>query len=390
MGLAVGGGKAIQMVNVVGRVWTGTTAGSVFDLSDFFLTGSDFISDPWIIFDAPSGRFFAGIFDVDLGGEVIAISKTSNPAGAYWIYPIQYPSDTVIAGGCPDQGKIGIDADTVGLGFNEFDTNPCSDTSSFLGAAFELFSKADLMAGADTTFNYVDPSPSYFSLVPAQTMTANHTLSFASLDYGTGTKVHQVASSGVPPSASLTFPADVTVPAYGNPPLTKQPGTSTKIDSGDDRVQHVVRRSNNLVLTATDKCTPSGDTKNRACARIISINTTTNTLIYSAELSKKGHYYIYPAVGLNGSNQAIVGFGDSSGGTYPRLMATAGDTAGNFATPVNLQSGSQPNITTRYGDYFAVAIDPASPTDGWIAGEVGGPLTGSSGWNTAVRLLQVS
>src|SRR5207247_4074562 len=123
MGLAVGGGKVIQMVNVVGRVWTGTTPGAVFNLSDFFATGTDFISDPWIIYDFPSGRFFAGIFDVDLGGEVIAISKTSNPAGAYWVYHVPYPSDKVTDGGCPDQGKIGVDADTVGLGFNEFDTH---------------------------------------------------------------------------------------------------------------------------------------------------------------------------------------------------------------------------------------------------------------------------
>src|SRR5207249_3767203 len=104
---------------------------------------------------------------------------------------------------------------------------------------------------------------------------------------------------------------------------TKQPGTAIKIDSGDDRVQHVVRRSANMVLTATDRCTPSGDTKNRACVRVISINTTTNTLTYSSEISKSGHFYIYPAPGLNSSQQAIVAFGDSGGGTYPRLMATA-------------------------------------------------------------------
>jgi len=391
MGLAVGGGRVIQMVNVVGRIWNGTTAGTVFDLSDFFGTGGDFISDPWVQFDPASGRFYAGIFDVDLGGEAIAVSTSSNAAGTYVVYYVQYPA--VANGGCPDQGKLGFDKDIVALGFNEFSTVGCSG-GSYLGAGIEIFNKAELVAGATVHFVYTNPLPAFFSMIPAETMTANVYEYFASVDYGSGTKVHQITSNGVPhgggSDVTLTQLPDVTVPAYANPPQAKQPGTSTKVDSGDDRVQHVSRRGGNLALSLTDKCTPSGDTKNRACARIISINQVSNALTYSRDLSKRKHFYIYPAIGLNSLNQVIVGFGDTSGGTYPRLMASAADLSGNFAAPLVLQSGSQPNITTRYGDYFAVAIDPANPTNGWIAGEVGGPLTGSSAWNTAVRLLVVS
>ena len=67
---------------------------AAFSLASFFSPGSpgDFLSDPWIKWDAGSGRFFAGILDVSLGGEIMAISQTSDPAGSWFLYRIQYPS----------------------------------------------------------------------------------------------------------------------------------------------------------------------------------------------------------------------------------------------------------------------------------------------------------
>jgi hypothetical protein len=388
MGLAVGGGKVVQMVNVVGRIWNGTTAGSVFGLDGFFGTGTDFISDPWILFDTGSGRFFAGIFDVTLGGEAIAVSQTSNPSGAWNVYQIQYPG--VQGGGCPDQGKGGVDDNVVGLGFNEFSS--CTKGGIFLGAGFEVFNKAEMMAGAAVHFTFTSPQPQYFSMVPAHSLSATTTELFAGVDIGTGSKVHQVASTGVPgvSTVHLTALGDVTVPAYAIPPPAKQPGTAVKVDSGDDRAQHVVWRSGTLALTLTDRCVPAGDARARACARVISIGTGTNTLIYSTDLAKKGNYYIYPALSINAQGQAVVTFGDSSSKVFPSLLATAGTPAGAFASPIVVKAGTKDNTTRRYGDYFAVAIDPAAPSNAWVAGEVGGPLTGSFGWNTAVGQVLVS
>ena len=82
MGFSTNGTKEVELVNVVGKIWTGTTPGTAFSLAAFLSPSSpgDFLSDPWVKWDAGSGRFFAGILDVSLGGEIIAVSQTSDPA----------------------------------------------------------------------------------------------------------------------------------------------------------------------------------------------------------------------------------------------------------------------------------------------------------------------
>jgi hypothetical protein len=139
----------LQMVNVVGKIWTSGVPGTAFQVNAFFMAGGDFLSDPWVLFDRESGRWFAGIFDVTLGGERIAVSQTGDPTGSWFVYAIQYPGQP--GGGCPDQGKGGVDSDTVGLGFNEFSGVGC--TGGFLGAGIELFSKAQMLAGQTSRSN---------------------------------------------------------------------------------------------------------------------------------------------------------------------------------------------------------------------------------------------
>jgi hypothetical protein len=388
MGLAVGGGDEVQMVNIVGRIWTGTTPGAVFDLRPFFGAPANSVSDPWIIFDRPTGRFIAGIFDITRGGEDFAISKTSDPAGSWFIYRVKYPG--VAGGGCPDQGKGGVDDNVIALGFNEFSTAGCSG-GTFLGAAVEVFNKAQMLAGTAVSFVYTAPNPGRVSLIPAQSMTSTTTEFFASLDNPSGTKLHRVASTGVPPAVvTMTALADLTVGAYASPPAAPQAGTRKKVDSGDDRVQHVVWSSNTLVLTASDKCKPVGDTASRACARVIAVNTSTNILSMNTDIASKGHYFYYPAPGINSAGQIVIVLADSSSTTFPQVLVTAAPISGAFATPVVVQAGTKPNTTGRYGDYFAVAIDPASPTKAWVAGELGGPLTGSFKWNTAVVQVTIT
>jgi hypothetical protein len=387
MGLAVGAGHEVQMVNIVGRIWTGTTPGAVFDLRPFFGAPANSVSDPWIIFDQPSGRFIAGIFDITRGGEDFAISKTSDPTGSWFVYHVRYPG--VAGGGCPDQGKGGVDDNVIALGFNEFSTSGCSG-GTFLGAALEVFNKAQMLTGAAVSFVYTAPNAGRVSLIPAQSMTSTTTEFFASLDNPSGTKLHQVISTGVPPAVTLTALADLTVGAYASPPPAPQAGTLKKVNSGDDRVQHLVWSSNTLVLAASDKCKPAGDTTSRACARVIAVNTSTKILSTNADIASKGHYFYYPAPGINAAGRIVVVFADSNSTTFPQVLVTAASISGAFATPVVVQAGTKPNTTGRYGDYFAVAIDPASPTKAWVGGEVGGPLTGSFKWNTAVAQVTIT
>lgn len=396
MGIGADATHVVQMVNVVGKMWTSGVAGAAFQLNSFFLAGSDFTSDPWVLYDQESGRWFAGIFDVTGGGERFAISQTGNPTGSWFVYMIQYPG--VAGGGCPDQGKGGVDSNVVALGFNEFSGAGCAG-GSFLGAGLEIFNKAQMMAGASVNFSYTNPIASYFSLIPAQALSSGQTTEyFASNDLNSTSKaLHRVTSTGVPgvSTVTLTALADLTLShTYPAPPAAKQPGTTVKLASGDQRTQHVVWKAGvGLLLTWTEACIPAGDTAQRDCGRVIATNDGVGgpAVTMDSDVSKKGKNDVYPAATLNSSNDVVVTFGLVSGTTNPQLDVTVATVGGAFVTPKVLVAGTAANTTKRYGDYFAVALDPGGTTPNrnvWCAGEIGGPV--ASDWQTAVREVKVT
>src|SRR5215469_7020287 len=398
MGFTANGTNEVEFVNVVGKIWTGTTPGAAFSLESFFSPGSpgDFLSNPWIKWDAGSGRFFAGIFDISLGGEIMAVSQTSNPGGSWFLYRIQYPSTAggITAGGCPDQGKGGVDKNVVGLGFNEFakpGTAGCPTAATFQGAAFEVFNKSQMMAGANVNFVFTDPISNRFSLVPADTLTASATTEFfSSLDPGTGTKLHRVTSVGVPPgTVNLTALGDLTVRGYSNPPPAPQKGTTATIDTGDDRTQNVVVSGKMMTVTATVGCKPSGDTTTRSCGRVYEVNNGLNTVKASLTIAKTKTYFFYPAATFVGTTTVGVSIGRSSSTTFGSLLTTAG-TFGALAAPVLVKAGTATNTTKRYGDYNAAAPQPGTTNQFWVAGEIGGTSGSADKWNTAAGPVTAS
>jgi len=399
MGFAANGTKEVELINLVGKIWTGTTPGTAFSLASFFSPGSpgDSLSDPWIKWDAGSGRFFAGILDISLGGEIMAVSQTSDPSGIWNLYRIRYPSTAggITAGGCPDQGKGGVDSNVVGLGFNEFAVSGkrgCPSAATFRGAGIEVFNKSQMLAGATVNFTFTNPMPNSFSLVPADTLTASATTEFfASLNPGTGTVLHRVTSVGVPPATvTLAGLPDIKVPSYSNPPKAPQKGTTVKIDTGDDRTENVVALGTMMTVTATVGCKPSGDTTTRSCGRVYEVDNGSNTLTASRTISKAGAYFFYPAATFVGTGTVGVSVGRSSSTAFGALYTTAGAWGGALAAPVQVQRGTAANTTGRYGDYFAAAPQPGATNQFWVAGEIGGSSGSKLKWNTAAGPVTAS
>jgi hypothetical protein len=236
----------------------------------------------------------------------------------------------------------------------------------------------------------------FFSLIPAQALTPGMTTMYlASVDSGNTTALHRLTSVGVPNGVTcntLTQLADLTVKKYSNPPQATQPGTATKLDSGDHRMQHVVQKvvgtNTELLMTWGDGCKPAGDTVKRACARVTVTNETAGTALFSKDVATVGAYNVYPAATWNSSNDIVVAFGQCSGTIKPQLMASASKGTMAFQTPIVLNTGTNANTTGRYGDYFAVAQDPANLNNIWTAGEIGGPV--NNDWQTAVVEVNVT
>jgi hypothetical protein len=384
MGIGVGGGFKMEQVNLAGKIWdANNTPGPQFSLSSFYQAGGHFISDPWVFFDQMSNRWFAGIFDVTTASQRLAVSKTTNPTGAWNIYNVPEGPP----GGCPDQGKLGVSDAVVALSANEFSS--CFGAPLFLGPIITVLNKAELLAGTNPVHSAaIGPLSQYSSsVVPAQSMNSTADQWYAGTDDSTSAVAHIIKTTGVPPAAvTLSEPFTPSIRTLNSPPNGVQPGTGSQVNTGDNRVQTVAWQSNSLVWTNGAACIPKKDNQTRSCSRLLAVNTLTGAVTIDADSAKKSEYYFYPAVRPNAAGTLVIGFGRSSSSVFPELDATAATPTGVFAKkPVVVQAGTVANTTGRYGDYFGVAIDPAAPSNAWVAGEIGAP-----GWGTAIGQVLVT
>jgi len=380
MAVAVGNGFKMQQVNLAGRIWdANNNPGSVFSLSSFYGTGGDFISDPWLFFDQASQRWFGGLIDISSSSERLAVSTSSSPT-TFKLYNVPQGAP----GSCGDQGKIGVSDLVVAVSTNIF-SNFCN--GSFLGVRITVLNKAELVAGLPTIdMAAFGPMTKYFSLVPAQSMSATSTQWYAGVNAGTSTLAHIVKTDGVPPAAvTMAEPFTPTIKRVSDPPNAQQKGTSTLLVTNDSRVNNVVWQSNSLIFTDGTGCVPGGDTTVRSCVRLLAVNTSTGTKTIDKTRSQLGAYLFFPAVQMDPAGTIVLGYGRSSTSLFPELDARPSDPTGVFGAKKVLVTGTAPNTTNRYGDYFAIAIDPSNTAQAWVAGEIGGGT-----WNTAVRQVTLS
>jgi hypothetical protein len=189
--LCVGNGKSVEAVNDVFNAYdssghsllpdntaTNVVAGfprnvnRAVDLNSFYgyppainratgVAGPE-LTDPTCIFDAQTQRYFLVVLTLDRApnGSLnlvnhldLAVSRTSNPAGAWSVYKIDVTNDgssnPSAANRCPclgDYPHIGADANGIYLTTNAYPWNG----PGFNGAQIYALSKAQLVAGAST------------------------------------------------------------------------------------------------------------------------------------------------------------------------------------------------------------------------------------------------
>jgi hypothetical protein len=305
-GMCVGNGYVVEAVNDVFNVFSAATGASVLpdntatnivggfprnvnhavDLNSFYgyapainrttLVRAQFVTDPSCLYDAATQRFFlvALTLETHPNGAFthvnhldIAVSQTSNPAGAWNIYRIDVTNDGTNTGGenpgpyLGDYPHIGADANGFYVTTNAYPW--CCN--GFSGAQIYAFSKAQFAAGAaivnmqhfDTSGMVNVPSDAGstqpgFTLWPAQSpgtasynLVNNGTENFLSSNAadeaqkpvsgvaGTRTSnqlivwsLSNTASLDTTPALSLSNKV-LTVGQYGVPPKQQQPGAGT-------------------------------------------------------------------------------------------------------------------------------------------------------------------
>ena len=367
------------MVNSNVDYWStnGTSEGND-SLGSYFSDSSndrrlDVMTDPRILYDTASGRFFASVLDLTRSQIVLVISPTAHPGSSAWIY--NFPSY-----GCQDQPRLGVSDSLVAIGDDLF--TDCGTYGQRVGGEVTVMSKADLLTGASLHSTTYGPAALYSSITPVVSLSPTPLLWFASSDFFFDS-IDLFAANKVDASA-LGLRRVPVQPLFAVPPsLQSDPAL---IDSGDNRVQNAVWENNRLLLAISNGCMINGEVGIFACARYIAIDTTNTgspsvTMDATIALDQNRDMF-YPTV-IPASDGTIYSvFGYSSPGETPSIgiLTDPAQPSGWYTvTP-----GSGANESGRWGDYFGIARDPTDATHVWVAATYG---TGGEGWSTTVAAL---
>lgn len=398
--VAVGPNHVLEMVNIVGRIYDKKGhALQTFALADFFAVPSGWLdTDPRVIYDALSGRWFATYASyinnagtaTDFARLHIAVSQTDDPTGAWSLYYIQYTNVL------PDYPGVGVTSDKLTVSSNIFDIDDqrepvgCSPSGGYCGEQTVVVEKADLVAGGTASISVFATNPSRFSVRPAHSLSAVNDQYLAAIDLSSGlpsTKLTLIRITGTPDAANVAEASalNLTVLSQGDPPLSQTAGGG-QIDSGDFRLLETVWRDGHLWGAGSAPCTPQGDSSVRSCAHLVEVNTATSTVSQDIMFGASGQYYSYPAIRTDTAGNLIASLTHTNSAIFAEAAV-----AGRQATdPLNtmggtslLRAGDVLHTSSRWGDYLGAAVDPVYPGCIWLVGQYAKNTQGAD-WGTYI------
>ncbi len=379
--VAAGPQRVVEMDNREGRIFN-KNGGIIrtFSLRAFFSTGTDFIADPKLLFDAMSGRWFTSLMDKTTSSIRLGVAmSTPIDFSRFCFYSFPLPSRS----NYPDQPLLGVSNDKVALSANVF----TKFDNKFLGAQVWIINKSQLVACATANLFSLGPDPGRASIYPVQSLSSTTTQFM--VDTRKRKLVCDVVDlysfSGVPPGPITVFPEVLCISALGKAPAAIQRGgMGFTLDTGDTRVLSTVWWKSILWLAYNSGCTVGGVP--RSCIHLVQIGTSTKSVLQDFNFGAIGQYYFYPSVQLDTNGNLLVVFGFSSNVDFPGIRVTeqAGtDPRNTLQRSMLLKAGEGPVILNnimnactlpgvcRYGDYFGSGLDPSTPTSVWVAAEYG-------------------
>ncbi len=414
-GLAVARNTIVEDVNNVLEIFQATGKPLVGPVSDYALFGltennAPVLSDPHVEFDPDSQRWFIEeVVELSDGfnGFALAVSQTSNPAGAYYVYLIDDQGANI--SGC--QGSCLADYPQPGYDKNAFYITAdlfSNVTGNYVNAGLYALPKAALISGQSFTYDYyVVPEFVLEPSIPARPndfSTKNNGTEFfetaQEIYYGTNTlgiyaltDTASVGSTTPPPLFSTTVtpePYAQTVPAtepndvgpYGQ---SQGATTSPQLDGGYNAVSGGVKFYNHGLFAAL--ATGSTDKNGLPVDDIawFKVAVSADSTGVHAQMGVQGYIVpptgyslLYPAIaaGIGGRGAigfTIVGKNASHPGAYPStgyVLFKAGHHHGGPITITGQGSASDDGFTGypgagpagvgRWGDFASATEDPVT------------------------------
>ncbi len=379
--IAVGPNHVLVMTNAQFAIYTKAGAPvSLTQFDAFFGTAAGTAFDPKCFYDAAAGHFVM-LGDMESNPNAfmnVAVSQTSDPTGAWWIYQLDWTLDgSTKTSNWGDYPSLGYDNNAIYIGANQY-----SFSNSYRYSKVRVLSKAQLYSGATATWtdfiNLLNASGS-----SAFTVKAGRMISSSSSEYllntlpGGGSYVTLWRIDNAPNAPTLTRVATVSVGSYAVPPNGRQPGGSS-VNSGDCRTQDVVMK-NGIVYEAFSEKYGTNRRNQGAGVRYLEI-TSSGVKIRDISYFYSGIDQFYPAVTVDSAGNMFMVFSRSSPTQYASMYQTGMQTTeSSIESPGLVRAGTSTVTDGRWGDFSGIANDPSNAGAVW---EFCGWAAAGGAWGT--------
>jgi subtilisin-like proprotein convertase family protein len=369
--------------------------------------------DPIVLFDEQAHRWFISQFSVPGPyHECVAVSKTADPAGAWYVYDYPYRGGATYFNDYPHLG-VWPDAtyNAYMMTVHEFDTG-----GSYLGQSASAFDRAKLLAGDNSaplvTFalgtNYygmltadLDGTPPAAGTPGFFFMTSpGGTLQIWEFKPNWTTPANSVFGVGAGHAAnySLSIAPYTDACDLGGCDRVPQSGTTQLLDSLGDRLMHRVAFRvldggiQTAVLNHTVDVDGSGGS-NRTGIRWYEVRrdaVTGTWTVHQQSTYAPGttDYRWMGSIATDQSGDIALGFSASSSSIFPsiryvgRLFTDTLSTMPQSEITMTVGLGAQTG-SDRWGDYSMMGVDPQDGCTFWYTQEYNGS-TGSVPWKTRI------
>lgn len=387
--IAAGPDHIVQVVNSDIAFFVKSTGQQTFQQSlgpNGFFQGTgvtNFVFDPKVYYDQGSGRFFVVVLHLNQGQRrsdvMIAVSDDSDPHGTWFRYIIDTKQTMNSVEYWLDYPGWGYNRDGVMVTGNMFGFSSGSN-----GSTTRILDKAPMLAGQTTTVTLFE-DPSSFTIQPARTLESDTNYIYA-VAQNTTTSLKVFAAKDILSETPTLEVTTVGVPSYQGVGPAESAG-GRLLDTIPVRIMDATARDGRLLAAHTVRSSAG-----RAAVRWYEFSVNNwpeagNVTVAQAgniELPN-GEHAFQPAISINRFYDISILFTRSSQNIAADVAVSsrkATDPAGVISAPEILVSSvgtAGGGGVNRWGDYFAVCIDPNDDTTFWGNGQI---IGGSGQWQT--------
>jgi len=329
--------------------------------------------------------------------ECVAVSKTNDPTGAYWLY------DFKTTASINDQSKIGVWSDGYYETTNLF--NSSGGTFTYAGAQVCAWDRTSMLAGLAAAQQCFNVDTNYFGLLAATVdgsvpPPAGAPEQILAEDVNTANTLDSWqfhVDWTTPANSTFTGPAAITTQAFTDACSTAsdkttcipQGGTTAKLESQGgllmDRLTYRNFGTHESLLVT--KSVTAGAGSGIAWWEIRLPSGTPTIYQQGIYAPSDTNWRWMPSAAMDQAGDIAIGYSISSTTTHPSIAwvgRLAGDALGSMGSQteaITTTGGANSVSASRWGDYSSMTVDPSDDCTFWYTNEVY-PATDS--WTTKV------